>query len=418
MEEKCVGIMQLSQSRREYLSILGGGGATALAGCLGGFTEDETEAVELGILSDLSGELGRIGRNLRDAKILGLEQFQDSDREIEVSYRVEDTVGQVDTGVNRARAIADDGFPAIIGPMTSRVAIEVVPNVIVPEQVVGCSPTVTTPELTNVDDEGLMYRTAPSDAFQGAVQAELVDERLASDTAATLFTNDAYGRALADEFTSRFGLRGGEVTAEVPFKPTEADYSEELDEALAGDPDVLTIVGFTESAITILNNYYAEYDDHDIVVPDGVRSPDMMGNVNNSDLNNVIGTSPKAGGPNQEAFANRYRKRFGIEPTIYTSNAYDAAIVLALASLASDGTAEGISDHIRDVANPAGEPIGPDSVVEGAERVLAGEQIQYFGASSTVEFDRNGDTSEAVYEIWEFDPPDSFRTLDTRTLSK
>lgn len=361
--------------------------------------------------------MAELGQNVRDAALLSLQQFEEADLDVTVEYRTVDTEVKRDAGITAARSLVDDGYPAVVGAMTSKVTLPITTEVFAPEEVVGCSPSATTPKLTEASDDGFMYRTAPSDAFQGAVLARLLAEELNDKTAAILFLNDAYGSALAESFENRFNLRGGEVTAHVSYKPGQDSYASELETALAADPDALALIGFTESGAVIFNDYYDRYEGHDIVVPDGLKTQGVMEQVNH-DLHNVTGTASLAAGPNKTAFATQFRGEYGMEPTIYTAHGYDAAAVLALASLAGDGTGTAIRDNMQFGANPEGHNVGPASLAEGARRVIDGESIDYRGASSLVDFDRNGDVRAATYEVWEYDPPAGFTSRETIEVTK
>jgi len=48
-----------------------------------------------------------------------------------------------------------------------------------------------------------------------------------------------------------------------------------------------------------------------------------------------------------------------------------------------------------------------DNLAEGVETAANGEEIQYSGASSAVDFDDQGDLTAGSYEIWEFDDSES-----------
>lgn len=349
--------------------------------------------------------------------MLSLQQFEEADLDVAVDYRTVDTESKRETGIPAARSLVDDGYPAVVGAMTSSVTLPVATEVFAAEGVVGCSPSATTPKLTEVPDQGFMYRTAPSDAFQGAVLARLLAEQLDDTTAAILYLNDAYGSALAEAFDNRFNLRGGDVTASVPYESGKDSYAAELETALADDPDALALIGFTESGAVIFNDYFDRYEGHDIVVPDGLKTQGVMERVDH-DLESVIGTASLAAGPNKAAFTSRFRDAYGMDPTIYTAHGYDAAAVLALASLAGDGTGTAIRDKMQLVANPEGQNVGPESLAEGARRVIDGEPIDYRGASSPVDFDRNGDVRVATYEVWEYDPPDGYTRRDTIDVKK
>ncbi|GAB3705505.1 hypothetical protein GCM10028858_22880 [Halorubrum pallidum] len=181
-------------------------------------------------------------------------------------------------------------------------------------------------------------------------------------------------------------------------------------------PDAVMIVGFPQSGIQLFRDYYSEFaedtPDLDIIVPDGLIDSDLPGEVDN-DMNNVIGTAPSAGGPGAEFFTESYREAYDQDPGVFTAQAYDAMAVEILAATAAgenDGAA--IRDRVRTVANPDGEEFGPSDLPDAVEAVAAGDAINYIGASSSVDFDVNGDVATAAYDITDFQDGE-LETLDT-----
>ncbi|OYR46225.1 ABC transporter substrate-binding protein [Halorubrum sp. Eb13] len=171
----------------------------------------------------------------------------------------------------------------------------------------------------------------------------------------------------------------------------------------SGSPDLLVVIGYPESGIQLFRDYYAASDGaEDILIPDGLQDPSLPGQVGN-DMNNVTGTAPAAGGPNQEAFASLYQDTYDETPGVFTSQSYDSAAALILANVAAgenNGTA--IRDQLRRIANPDGTAYGPGEFIAAVEAAANGENINYQGASSAVNFDQNGDPASAAYQIWEF----------------
>jgi len=181
-------------------------------------------------------------------------------------------------------------------------------------------------------------------------------------------------------------------------------------------PDAVMIVGFPQSGIQLFRDYYSEFaedtPDLDIIVPDGLIDADLPSEVDN-DMNNVIGTAPSAGGPGAEFFTQSYQDEYDQEPGVFTAQAYDAMAVEILAATAAgenDGAA--IRDRVRTVANPDGEEFGPSELPDAVEAVAAGDSINYIGASSSVDFDVNGDVATAAYDIIDFQGGE-LETLDT-----
>ncbi|HCD21048.1 MAG TPA: branched-chain amino acid ABC transporter substrate-binding protein, partial [Alphaproteobacteria bacterium] len=90
------------------------------------------------------------------------------------------------------RLITADGINAIVGADCSGVTIATLQNVAMPKGVVMISPSATSPALSTMEDNGLFYRTAPSDAREGQVVAEMLKEKGYKSVALT-YTNNDYG---------------------------------------------------------------------------------------------------------------------------------------------------------------------------------------------------------------------------------
>jgi ABC-type branched-subunit amino acid transport system substrate-binding protein len=175
-----------------------------------------------------------------------------------------------------------------------------------------------------------------------------------------------------------------------------------------GGPEMLVVIGYPESGIQLFRDYYSMASgDHDILVPDGLRDGTMPGQVGN-DMENVIGTAPAAGGPNQEAFNSLFQEQYGESPGVFTSQSYDSVAIQILANAAAgenDGTA--VRDQMRRIANPGGDEYGPQNFLDAVEAAANGDDINYQGASSATNFDEAGDPASAAYSIWEFEGADT-----------
>jgi ABC-type branched-subunit amino acid transport system substrate-binding protein len=360
--------------------------------------------LRLGILMGVTGQLSQLGPPIRDAAQLAVQQVNDADTEFSVDAQFEDTATDPNQGISGGEALVNAGYPAIAGALSSTVTIQVANNVTVPNEVVQCSPASTSPAITDLDDNDFVWRTPPTDALQGQVLAQVAQERRDASTAATMALNNDYGTLLAESFESAFEDRGGSITASVSFEPEQGSYTARLNEALGDGPDVLMIVGYPASGVQIFRDFYADYSDDDvsILVPDGLKDDDLPGDVGN-DMSNVAGTAPLAAGPGVDFFTQLYEDAYDDSPAVFTAQSYDAAAVLMLANAAAgENSGSAIRDQMANVANPGGTEVSPENLVEGLEMAASGEEIQYSGASSIVDFDENGDISAATYEIFGF----------------
>ena len=109
------------------------------------------------------------------------------------------------------RLVTSDNVAAIMGADCSGVTTAIANNVAVPNGVTIISPSATSPALTDIDDKGYFFRTAPSDARQGYVLAQVVMDRGIYEVAVT-YTNNDYGKGLSDSFVNAFKSMGGTVT--------------------------------------------------------------------------------------------------------------------------------------------------------------------------------------------------------------
>ncbi|WP_265110565.1 ABC transporter substrate-binding protein [Halosolutus halophilus] len=393
-------------SRRSVLTGIGSAGALSLTGTLSAErgTDAQGREIMLGILQPESGDLGELGGPIADGAELPAIQLADEGSPFNVTVQREDTQTLSETGISAAQSLVDAGFPMFTGAAASDVTIPVAQEVAVPNRVVMCSPASTSPDITDINDDDFVFRTAPSDSLQGEVIAELAFEDRGFETAATFALNDAYGQALESVFSESFEELGGTVTASEAFEPEQPSYTSALQSTLAEDPDFLLVIAFPVSGIQIFRDFYADFDpDLPVIVTDGLIEETLPNQVDNP-MDNVQGTAPAAAGPEVEVFNGLYEDEFGRAPGVFNAQAYDASAVMILANArAGENDGPAVRDEMRAVANPNGETVSPSNFPEAVDLAASGEEITYEGASSTVEFDDNGDPQAAVFDVYQFE---------------
>ncbi|MDR9412583.1 MAG: ABC transporter substrate-binding protein [Haloferacaceae archaeon] len=403
--------MESNITRRRVLKGSAAAGLVGLAGCTGG-GGGGARTISHAVLMPETGDLASVGRPIRDAALLPFLQLEDAETGFTFDYQVGDTQTDPQAGISAAESLVNAGYPSVTGPASSGVNVQVSRQVFIPNEVVGISPSSTSPTVTTLDDNDFIFRTPPSDALQGQVIAQVGADELGAGSAAAMYVNNDYGQALTDEFAAAFA---GDVTAEVAFEKEQPSYTSRLEEALADDPDMMVIIGYPASGIQIFRDYYAEFDTGaEIVVTDGLKDPNLPGEVG-SDMTNVIGTAPTAAGPGADFFSDAFESEYGNEPGVFTSQAYDATAVAVLANIAAgENSGVGVRDNLRVVANPGGTEYGPAELADAVAAVAAGDEVNYVGASSSVDFDDNGDMQSVTYEIFSFtaDGVETSSTID------
>ena len=90
------------------------------------------------------------------------------------------------------------------------------------------SPANTSPDFTTYDDNGLYFRTAPSDLLQGRVLANLVLDD-GNETASVLYRQESYGSGLAESFKENFEGAGGVVDEFLAYAVDTESFDAEVD---------------------------------------------------------------------------------------------------------------------------------------------------------------------------------------------
>jgi ABC-type branched-subunit amino acid transport system substrate-binding protein len=407
--------MSYNIDRRDVLKAVGASGTIALAGCAGnGGGGDGGRTLSQGILMPLSGGLGNLGQPIRDGATLPITLLE-GNTEFTIDSQVEDTQTDPNAGQTAASSLVDAGYPAVTGAAGSEITIQVAENVFIPNGVVACSPASTSPAITDLDDNNLIWRTPPTDALQGQVLAQVASENIGASTAATLYVNNSYGQLLSESFASAYG---GTVQNQVSFPKGASSYSSQLSQALSDDPGVVIVIGYPESGVQLFRDYYSGYEGTTpFLVTDGLRDSALPSDVGNA-MSNVQGTAPLAAGPGKEFFTTEYQNAYDSEPGVFTSQAFDATAVCLLANAAAgenNGTA--IAGQMQAVANPGGEEVTPSTLADGLAMAAEGTEIQYKGASSAVDFDENGDLKAATYELFGFEDGGGVETVEEISFS-
>jgi ABC-type branched-subunit amino acid transport system substrate-binding protein len=306
----------------------------------------------------------------------------------------------------------------MIGSLSSGVTIAVAEGVAVPNKVIMISPASTSPGLSAVVDDDFLYRTVLSDAAQGVVLADWAIEQ-GYKKVSTLYTNNAYGKGLSDQFVAAFRAAGGEVPAAVSHEQEQTSYLSELQKATEGEPDALAALSYpAEGAI-----YIREAIENDLIktflLCDGTKSKDIITAVGADVLEGTTGTSPSTTGKSELTadFDADYQAEYGepVPSLPYVREAYDGVIAIALAAEAAKSTDPSkIRDQLREVNGPPGQKIGAGAagVAQALKAVKAGTDIDFEGAASTINWDDNGDILTGDIEIFKITGGD-FETIRT-----
>jgi branched-chain amino acid transport system substrate-binding protein len=286
---------------------------------------------------------------------------------------------------------------AVIGPSCSGATNGMAQSVTIPAGVVMLSDTATSPAISELEDNDLVFRAAPSDAYQGRSLAELARAH-GYDALAVTYANDDYNAGLAGVFEAAFKELGGTITASQAHEPNKASYRSELSTlAGAGGEGLALFAYYGSSGITILRNSLENGLFGKFLGADGLMDNSVIEQLGADALRgNIMLSQPASdtGGGSYKAFAAAFESAGNNPAAPFVTHGYDVAFLMALAvEKAGAADRSKISAALREVANAPGMVIRPGEWKKAKEAIAAGEDINYEGASGAIEFDENGDVA-------------------------
>jgi len=377
--------------------------AASIAMTGGALADGHGNTVTLGVILGFTGPIESLTPHMGDGAELAMAEVTESGNLLDgmsvASVRADSTCIDAAVATSAAeRLITADGVSGIVGADCSGVTTAILSNVAVPNGMVMVSPSATSPALSTVEDNGLFFRTAPSDARQGVVMTEVIMDRGINEVAVT-YTNNDYGLGLADAFSAAFEAAGGTVTLVAAHEDGRADYSAEVGSLASAGGEALVVAGYVDQGGSGIIQAALDTGAFDtFVFPDGMVSQALIDNFG-SDIDGSFGQHPgtdSEGAAVLEAMA----AEAGFDGTSpFAKESYDAAALILLAMQAAGSTAPGdYAGSIMDVANAPGTPILPGELGRALELIAAGEDIDYVGATA-VELIGPGESAGAYREI-------------------
>ncbi len=339
--------------------------------------------VKLGMLLGYTGPIESLVGPMADGAELAIKEVSDSGALLGglqvVSVRGDTTCIDSAAAVAAAeRLVTADRVNAIVGGDCSGVTIAMLQNVAKPNGIVMISPSATSPALSTIDDDGLFFRTAPSDARQGEVVADILQEMGIREAALT-YTNNDYGKGLADSIAANVEMRGGTITISVPHEDGKGDYSAEVAALAAVGGDILIVAGYLDQGGKGIIQAALDSGAFDqFFLPDGMIGDSLLEAIG-PDLDGSIGTVPGTDSPG----ATRLEDMLGMAAGPFVSESYDAVALILLAMQAAGSADSGaFKDHVMAVANAPGEQIFPGELAKALGILAAGGAVDYVGASA------------------------------------
>ena len=358
-------------------------------------------AIIMGIILGFTGPIESLTPAMAASAELAFKEASDSGsllggKKIEV-VRADSTCVDSAAATAAAEGVVSQGVAAIMGADCSGVTGAIASNVAVPNGVVMISPSATSPGLTTLDDKGFFFRTAPSDARGGQILADITKDRKVKSVAIT-YTNNDYGKGLADVYEAAVKAHGIKVTTVSAHEDGKADYSSEVATLASAGGDAVAVIGYLDQGGKGIIQGSLDSGAFDtFILSDGMIG-DSLTKAFGKDLNKSFGSLPGSTAKGAGVFAN-VAKAAGIDSSgPYTGESYDAGALIVLAMQAGNSADRAsIAKNVMDVANGPGTKIYPGELKKALDLLAKGKKIDYEGATG-VTFTKVGEAEGSFLE--------------------
>lgn len=367
--------------------------------------------LKIGTILPQSGALAFLGPPEEAGVQLGVDEVNEAAAGVNVEVVFRDSGDTTtDTATVSVTDLLSQDVSAIIGAASSGVSKTVIDQ-IVAANVIQFSPANTSADFTTYNDNGLYWRTAPSDVLQGEVLGNLIADD-GNQTLGLIVLNDAYGTGLAQFTKDAFEAAGGEVVAESLFNEGDSSFDAQISEVTAANPDAIALITFDQAKVITPALVGSGFPGDKLYYVDGNLadySADFAPNL----IEGAKGTLPGLDTGSLGDFTDRLLAiNADLTDYSYAAESYDAVVLIALAAYAANSTdATEIAKYLQQVSGGSGDGEKVTTYADGVKLLAEGKQIDYDGASGPITFDSNGDPTEATIGIFEFNADNTYSRL-------
>ena len=283
-------------------------------------------------------------------------------------------------GAAAAQALVDAGVVGVVGAACSGATMGA-NAVLAAAGIPQISYASTSPALSDAIAYPDFFRVVPSDALQGqALSAVVKADAPADGSVGLIHMTNAYGSGLADSFSADFTADGTMLCTTIGYEETVTDFTSAVQALVDNGCTSVVLVSYAADGGMILDEMATQSWSGQVYGGDGIAEEGLAAGTSAS-VDGIIATKPASGtmGTVGYVFANLCAQSPDCAGGIYTAEAFDGVVVMALAAFAQ-------------MASPGAT----------LSQVIMGTGQGLEGASGTISFLANGDSPGAGYCVGDF----------------
>src|SRR5436309_10353601 len=145
--------------------------------------------LRIGNLMSFTGALSPYGPHIDEGAKIAADIINETLQKMGLSDKISANIVASEDDETSAKAAVEaatklvqtDKVDVVVGPLASEATIAVAQSVTVPNQVVQITPSSTDPGITDIADDGFLWRTAPSDLLQAQYLVSVMSDAFGAD---------------------------------------------------------------------------------------------------------------------------------------------------------------------------------------------------------------------------------------------
>jgi branched-chain amino acid transport system substrate-binding protein len=304
----------------------------------------------------MTGPQATYGEESWNGLLLAEEDVREAGAPIEFTMTLRDEKSTKQEAGNQAKALIEtEQVHVLIGSVASSNTKQIFQEA--RESEVPCISPASTNDSLTLEGGPYTSRICFKDSFQGKVLANFALSQGWTRAAVVVDKAQDYSVGLADNFRTVFEAAGGTVSFDY-YVTEDTDFSNVIQNVANQNPDVIFISGYYEQAGPMIKQAKEKWAGKPIIGGDGLDSPDLISLVGDTNAEIYLSSHFAADAPDEavQAFAERYKSRFGKSPGAMAALGYDVLFVLMDAvRRAEDPTdPEQLAQAIRETAGVKG----------------------------------------------------------------
>ena len=298
------------------------------------------ETFKVGILCPITGTQAVMSEDLMTGFKLAQEEINAAGGILgkPVKLIIEDTETRPSPGMDAARKLIEvDKVKIISGGFSSGVALPIA-KYCQQNKILAVFQPPTSPLFRNVGS--YIFLTNVLDNYKGKVIADFAVADSGKKRFATMFMNNAFGKALMDETLKNLKKQGAQIVTNVVYEMNKVDYKAELQRLFSKKPEAVIATFYAKEGLVTAKQAYEmgmlSVNKVPWYVPEMTSSFASAIKKIPQVVDGIKGLNPLQPGG---LYMEKFRKKMGREPiTAYAAMNYDALIMIAMAANFANST--------------------------------------------------------------------------------